>query len=64
MGVNKEQKPLPVSKLALSAKNKSRNGCKSISTTNFEDLYVMKQILYYMGRQTVARWPQLVTKSC
>ena len=37
MGVNKEQKHLPVPKLALSAKNKSRNGCKSIPT-NFEDI--------------------------
>ena len=37
MGVNKEQKHLPVPKLALSAKNKSRNGCKSIPTTNFEE---------------------------
>ena len=37
MGVNKEQKHLPVPKLALSAKNKSRNGCKSIPTTNIED---------------------------
>ena len=36
MGVNKEQKHLPVPKLALSAKNKSRNGCKSIPTTNCE----------------------------
>ena len=39
MGVNKEQKHLPVPKLALSAKNKSRNGCKSIPTTNFEDIF-------------------------
>ena len=36
MDVNKDQRHVPVLKLALSAKSKSRNGCKSNSTTNFK----------------------------